>query len=182
MEVLPQQLLYLGAALICAGIGSVYDLRERRIPNLLTGPAILIAIAAHAVVGGWHGLGDAALAGGIAGAIFLLFFLAGGMGAGDVKLMVAVGCFTGMPPLRLIVIWTALSGALFGVAVGLCNRRLGETVRNAGALLLHHARHGLKPHPELNLSNTRSLRLPFALPIAAGCLLTIWTLASGARP
>jgi prepilin peptidase CpaA len=174
--------MFTGGALLCAGIGSFHDVRERRIPNLVTGPAVLAALALHMISGGWPELGDAALAGLIAGAIFLIFFLAGGMGAGDVKLMAAVGCFTGLSQLFVVMLATVIAGAIFALAVGIYNGRLCETLRNVGALLLHHGQQGLKPHPDLNLTNQRTLRLPFALPIAAGCLFTIATLAWAARP
>lgn len=182
MNALPQQLIFTAGSLLCASIGSVHDVRERRIPNLVTGPAILAGLTLHAIVGGWGGLGDSALAGLIAGGIFLLFFLAGGMGAGDVKLMAAVGCFAGLASLPMVMIATVIIGAVFALIVGIYNGRLRETLRNVGALLQHHSRQGLKPHPDLNLKNARTLRLPFALPIAAGCLFTLCTLVWEVRP
>ena len=177
MHALPQQLIFTGAALLCASIGSVHDVRERRIPNLVTGPAIAVALVLHSVLGGWRGLGDAAIAGLIAGGVFFVFFLAGGMGAGDVKLMAAVGCFAGLPSLFMLMISTVIVGAIFAIAVGFYNGRLREMLRNVGALLQHHGARGLTPHPELNLSNARTLRLPYALPIAAGCLFTLSAIA-----
>jgi len=81
-----------------------------------------------------------------------------------------------------VVISTAIAGAVFALAIGIYNRRLGETLCNVVDLLEHHGRHGLKPHPDLTLSNARTLRLPFALPIAAGCLYTLCTLAWEAHP
>jgi prepilin signal peptidase PulO-like enzyme (type II secretory pathway) len=137
MDALQQQLVFIAGSVLCAGIGSVHDVRERRIPNRVTGPAMVAGLVLHTVLGGWHGLGDSALAGLIAGGIFLVFFLAGGMGAGDVKLMAAVGCIAGTAHLSL---------------------------------------------DELNLGNGRTLRLPFALPIAAGCLITLCSVAWEARP
>jgi prepilin peptidase CpaA len=177
-----QQMMFAGGALFCAGIGSVHDLRERRIPNLLTGPAILAALSLHAAYGGWSGLADSVLAGCIAGTIFLVFYLAGGMGAGDVKLMAAVGCFTGLSSLFVLMISIVIAGSVFALGVAIYNGRLRETLRNVGALLLHHGQQGLKSHPDLNLTSPRTLRLPFALPIAAGCLFTLGTLAWGVRP
>ena len=177
MDVLEHQLMFTGGSLLCAGIGSVSDIRERRIPNLITGPAIAAGLILHTLCGGWHGLGDSALAGLIAGGIFLIFYVAGGMGAGDVKLMTAVGCIAGLSPLPLVVISTALAGGLFALAVCILHGRLRETLSNVAALLQHHGRNGLTAHPDLNLRNARTLRLPFALPIAAGCLMTLCILA-----
>ena len=181
MDAQQQQILFAGASLLCASLGSIRDVRERRIPNSLTFPAIAAGLIAHTVANGWLGLGDSALAGLIAGGMFLVFFVAGGMGAGDVKLMTAVGCIAGLPSLHMVVIATAIAGAAFALAVSFHHGRLRETLRNVGALLLHHGRRGLEPHPDLNLSNAEALRLPFALPIAAGCLFTVCTLVWEAR-
>ena len=85
------QIAFAGASLLCASLGSIHDVREGRIPNRVTFPAMAAGLAAHTLAGGWTGLGDAAPAGLIAGAVCLLFYWAGGMGAGDVKLMTAVG-------------------------------------------------------------------------------------------
>jgi prepilin peptidase CpaA len=172
-----QQIVFAGTSLLCAGIGAVHDLRAGRIPNRVTGPAMVAGLMIHWIAGGGYALADSALAGLIAGSIFLIFFVAGGMGAGDVKLMTAVGCISGLAQLPLVVIATAIAGGVFAIAASLSRGRLRETLQNAGALLLHHGRRGLRPHPELNLTNARTLRLPFALPIAAGCLFTVCTLA-----
>jgi len=171
------QLISTAGALLCASVGSVQDLRERRIPNNVTGPAIVAGLMLHTATGGFRGMGDAALAGAIAGALALIFWFAGGMGGGDVKLMAAVGCIAGLAPLRLLLFATAIAGAAFAIAVSLRHGRLRETLANVIALLQHHGRQGIKPHPDLNLSNPRALRLPFALPVAAGCLFTLCTLA-----
>jgi prepilin peptidase CpaA len=41
------------------------------------------------------------------------------------------------------------------------------------ALAIHHGAEGLSPHPELNIGNARTLRLPYALAIAAGSALSL---------
>jgi prepilin peptidase CpaA len=95
--------------------------------------------------------------------------------------MTAVGCIAGTSPLLLLAISTAIAGGIFALAVSIRHGRLREMLRNTAVVLAHHGRWGLKPHPELNLDNPRTLRLPFALPIAAGCLVTLCTLAWEAR-
>ena len=176
----PQELFFAGTALVVAGVCSFHDIRERRIPNRLTGPALLLALVLHTVLGGWSQLGASALGGLIAGGIFLVFFIAGGMGAGDVKLMAAVGAMVGLSSLRDVMLSTVLIGALFAILLALYRRRLGETLRNVGSLASHHQQNGLRHHPELNLQNDRTLRLPYAVPIAAGCLFTFCLRAWGA--
>jgi prepilin peptidase CpaA len=182
MNALAQQAVFTGGALLCAGIGSVHDVRERRIPNFITGPGILAGLMLHLAAGGWSSLGYAAIAGLLGGGIFLIFYLAGGMGAGDVKLMAAVGCIAGLPPLELVLVGTVVSGGIFALAVAVYNGRLRQTARNTLALMVHHGHAGLRPHPELNVTNARTLRLPYALPIATGCLVALCALVVEARP
>jgi prepilin peptidase CpaA len=167
------QLLFAGCATACAGTGSVFDLRERRVPNWLTAPAFLSAIIAHGCSGGWSGLGDSVLAALIAGLAFFLFHLAGGMGAGDVKLIAACAAFVGIPYLSGLLLSTCIAGGLFAIAVGLYRGVLRQTFAKACGIVAHHGARGLVPHPEMNLSTGRGIRLPFAVPIAAGCAITL---------
>src|ERR1700751_6038262 len=102
--------LCLTAALLSAGIASVYDVKASRIPNALTGSSIAIGLLLHLAIGGWSQLAYSLLAGLIGGGLFLLFFLMGGMGAGDVKLMTAVGCLAGLGYLGRVMIATVVIG------------------------------------------------------------------------
>ena len=156
------------ASFVCAGIGAVYDVRTRRIPNWLTGWGILAGLLLHLGLGGWRSLSGAAVGGLLAGAILLLFYLAGGMGAGDVKLITAVCCLAGLSAVAGILLGTALLGGLFAVVLALLRHRLQDTFTNMGRLLVYHGSAGLRPHPDLNLSNPGTLRLPYGLAIAAG--------------
>jgi prepilin peptidase CpaA len=166
-------LVYPVTSLACAVAGGAFDLRDRRIPNNLTLPCILFGILLHLYIDGWRGMGNSALAGLIAGVLFLVFWLAGGMGAGDVKLITAVACIAGLTNLVWLLILTALAGGVMAIGLALWRGRLKETVMNLGALVMHHRFEGLKPHPQLNVGNARTLRLPYALAIAAGSALTL---------
>ena len=166
--------IYLIAACTCAAISAVFDVRSRRIPNLITGPAILLGLLLHGLGDSWHGLLSSLAAGLICFAAFLVFHLAGGMGAGDVKLMTAVGCLAGMPHVAFLLIFTALSGGVMGAALAAFRGRLRETLLNLGSLIAHHKQEGLTPHPELNVRNGATLRLPYGVAIAAGCVITLY--------
>jgi prepilin peptidase CpaA len=170
---------YAAASLGCASIGAWYDVKTRRVPNRLTGPAFLLGLALHAGVAGWRGLGSALAAGLIAGAVFLVFYLAGGMGAGDVKLIAAVAAITGLPRVTPLLLLTALAGGVLAVGLALMHGRMKATMLNVGALLVHHTRRGLRPHPDLNLLNSATLRLPYAVAIATGSALTFGMMVLG---
>ena len=140
-------------------------------PNRLTGPAFLGGLLLHFCLAGWRGLGSALAAGLIAGSLFLVFYLAGGMGAGDVKLIAAVAALAGLPRVTPLLLLTALAGGVLALVLALARRRLKATLLNVGALLVHHGTQGLRPHPDLNLLNSSTLRLPYAVAIAGGSAL-----------
>jgi prepilin peptidase CpaA len=160
-------------SLLCATLSAVYDVRSRRIPNFITLPAIVFGLILHAVFGGWRQLATAAAGGLICGLIFLIFYLAGGMGAGDVKLITATGCIAGLSQIGHLLILTALAGGIMAISWALYRRQMVETWRNMQALAVHHRSMGLTPHPQFNISNEQTLRMPYALAIAAGSGLSL---------
>lgn len=163
-------ILCAGAATLSAGWAAVCDLKSRRIPNLLTACSLLAGMLLHLWLGGMAELGSSLVAALLIGAPFFLLYLAGGMGAGDVKLMAAVGCISGLAGLGLVVLATVLSGGCFGLGIAICRNRLRSTLRLTIALL---------PRPWRNQSSLAGteetaetpLHMPFAIPIAFGCLV-----------
>jgi prepilin peptidase CpaA len=167
-------LTYPAAATLCALAGSVFDVKSRRIPNFITMPAFMFGLALHLALGGWRQLLSSLAAGIICGAVFLVFYLAGGMGAGDVKLILAVGCIAGLSHVAYLLVLTALSGGVMAIVWAVARGQLQQTILNVGELASHHRQEGLQPHPDLNLKNTATLRLPYALAIAGGSILTLY--------
>ncbi len=77
------------------GISGFFDVKERKIPNKITFTGIMVGVVINLITGGWTGL-LLSIGGMLAGlAIFFLPFVMGGMGAGDVKLMGAIGALMG---------------------------------------------------------------------------------------
>jgi prepilin peptidase CpaA len=151
-----------------------YDLRSRRIPNTLTLGAAAVALAMHAAVGGWSGLLLAASGWAVGAALFFPLFALGGMGAGDVKLLAAIGAWLGPAG----AIWTGLYGAVAGgvmaLIVALSRGYASTAMKNLGNLLRVWSIAGVQPVERLTLQNTASPKLPYALPLAAGALVTMW--------
>ena len=71
---------FLIGALVVASVGAVKDVGGRRIPNWLTYSGLLIGLTVRAVVAGWPGLKGGLLGMLLAGGIFYLLFVLGGMG------------------------------------------------------------------------------------------------------
>jgi prepilin peptidase CpaA len=91
---LPSEMWSDGVALVTGMIACGIDLKWRTIPNWLTWTAFGIGLCGHAVLGFWGGLGAAG--GGLTGlALLIIPFLSGGMGGGDVKLLMALGALLG---------------------------------------------------------------------------------------
>jgi prepilin peptidase CpaA len=60
------------------------------------------------------------------------------------------------------------------VVMALARGKFQQTIMNVGEIAAHHSQQGLQPHPDLNLENAATLRLPYALAIAGGSLLTLY--------
>ena len=178
MTTASRELVYPAAATLCALVGAGYDLKSRRIPNFVTGPAILLGLLLHGLLDGWQGLLSGLVSGLLCGVIFVIFYLAGGMGAGDVKLITAAGCLAGLPHAASLLVLTSLAGGVMALALALARGRLKETLCNVFALTSHHSQAGLTPHPEINVLNTNTLRLPYGVAIAAGSSLTFFLLGT----
>lgn len=155
-------------------VASAWDIRTRRIPNLLTLGAPVAALAAHVwmggMAGGWTTLGGWAL--GLI--LFLPLFALGGMGAGDVKLLAAFGAWMG--PWNIVE--TALAAGVIGgvLALGLALSRnyMGQAFANMWSLLAFWRAAGLRPHPTMTLDSHEGPRLAYAIPISLGALVALW--------
>ncbi len=170
---LPLECIYLLLASLCASAGAIFDVLSRRIPNVLTVTSIVFGLLLHLETGGWRQMGMAAVAGLAGGAVFFVFFVVGGMGAGDVKLMAAISVVAGFGHLAELFLAIAFTGGVFALVVAISQGRLKATLVNVGSLIQHHAASGALPHPDLNLHNPRALRVPYGVPIAAGCWI-VW--------
>ena len=104
-------------ALGVAGIALYTDTRSGRIPNRLTFPTLAGGLVVHSALGGWSGLGLSAQGAGLGLALLLLPFLIGGMGAGDVKLLAALGSLLGPAAIFSVFVFSALLGGVIGAVI-----------------------------------------------------------------
>ena len=144
------------------------DLRALRIPNAFTGPAMLIGTALGGWAAGWNGVTTSLI--GCAVAIAVLFgpFALGGVGAGDVKMMGAVGALLG-PNLVLqsLIVGLALGG-VFAVARLVRVDKLRETLTAMGRMF-GNAVLALSVEPlRMSATNPNAVVLPYSLPLGLG--------------
>lgn len=124
------------AILVGTGAAVITDVRSRRIPNAIT---VTTAVAGLALAGfGYSRLSiGASMAGALVGLLLMMpGHLLGGTGAGDVKLMGAVGAILGPRLVFSAFLYTALAGGVMAVIVAARRRRVGKTVRRAGRVIL----------------------------------------------
>ena len=161
-------------ALAIAACACVTDLRSRRIPNLLTFGGALAGVLFHGVTGSTHGL-LVSTAGWVVGLmVFLLPFLLGGLGAGDVKLLAALGAWLGPREVAWLAAYAGIAGAITALGVGLFYSYLSQAFRNIFMLLMHWRVVGLRPLHEVSLAGSRGPRVAYAVPVLAGLIATIW--------
>ena len=105
-------LLLVGCVAVTA---AVFDLRQRRIPNTLTVPAMLAGIAIHTARSGWDGFTFSLLGLAVGGGVLLIFFVFGGMGAGDVKLLAGIGALGGFRFTISVLVLTGVAGGIMAI-------------------------------------------------------------------
>jgi prepilin peptidase CpaA len=153
-------------------VATYEDLRSRRIPNLVTVPALLLGVGFHWAFGGPTGALMALGAALLAGAILFPGWHLGLMGAGDVKLMAALAAWLGSPKAGLYaVLFSLVAGGVISVAVALRRGILIRTLRNAASLVPRVAEGvGATGSPPA----TSGVRIPKALAFLAGSLFALW--------
>ena len=157
-------------AVLVATAGAASDVRNARIPNCLTYSGLVAALFSRAVLMGWSGLESGMMGVAVAGGIFFVLFLLGGMGGGDVKLMAAVAAWAGSGQVVALLWAAAIAGGILAVVYVVFGRRVRRTVLNTFELIGHHLTSGLQPHPSLNVREPGSTRVPYGVAIAIGTM------------
>jgi len=167
-------------AVALAIIAAWMDWRERRIPNWLTVPGLLIGIAVNGLAGGWLGLRASLLGAGLGLLLLLPFVFLRSLGAGDWKLAGAVGAFVGPGVLTDLLMASVFVAGIMAVGLVIYKRRLGQTLRNIGHLLGSLLTFRM-PSAEVSLDNPQSLKVPYGVALAMTVVLYGVSYAWGVR-
>jgi len=116
-------------------VATVIDLRSRRIPNNLTAAMAVLGIGLAAT--GSSGISVPAAFGGLILGLLLMMpgYRLGATGAGDVKLMGAVGTIVGPSLIVWAFLFTAIAGGALALVVAIRRKRLGTTLLGTGRLV-----------------------------------------------
>jgi prepilin peptidase CpaA len=153
-------------------IAAVYDLRFQRIPNWLTFPAMAVSVAGHTTLSGLAGFTFSFSGIALGMAVLIVFYLTGGMGAGDVKLMGAVGGVLGAKGVFAAFFCTAAVGGIYAIglmaASGILRKKMKSYWTTFTTLLI------TKQVVWLSADKTdASPKLCYGVAIAVGTLLSL---------
>jgi prepilin peptidase CpaA len=149
-----------GVAAATATVAAVIDVRSRRIPNWVSGSALLVGAFVHAWLDGWNGVLLSLTGAALGLAILLPLYAINAMGAGDVKLLGGLGALVGPHALVSIAIYGAIAGGVMSAFVLIRRQRLAAFFRDVA--LLHRA-------------PTRSgAKAPYGVALASGVYLSLF--------
>ncbi len=161
---------------------SFFDLRERRIPNFLVFPAALIGLGLNLQLRGWGGLLFGLKGLGLGFLLLFIPYLVGGMKAGDVKFLMAIGSFIGPLDVFRALLAALLCYPLFAAIAVVRERKLGITWLRFRRVFwsflgffvpgfkLYALRLEAQDDPKID-----SVKTPFGVAIAVGTMIALFT-------
>ena len=151
---------------------AIIDIRFRRIPNWLTYPAVLVGIGFHTLSRGLDGFLFSTAGMFLGLGLLVAFYLVGGMGAGDVKLMAAVGAFLGPKGALTAFVLTALVGGIYALVLLVRSGRAGAILARFGTPLTLYLSTLMGPGPIQDIGGAAP-KLCYGVAITIGTLLSI---------
>lgn len=151
------------------------DLKYNKIKNLWVGVGTLLGFILHLYLGSWTGLASSVLGFLVGFGVFLPLYLLGGMAAGDVKLMAAVGALVGSSLAWITVILTLLSGALIALVYLAIRRDLNRYVSRYIQFFrdfIVTRNIGSSYHPPAN-DEVAAQHFPYVLAVASGVIISL---------
>ena len=146
-----------------------YDLRYRRIPNLLVAGLLIGGLTINISFGGLSG-GLASVEGlGLAFLPMFLIHLFGAMGAGDVKLFGAVGAVVGVSLVPLTFVIVVMLGAALAIYTMLRSGTVFSTLHGVLRIFV-----GIMPGwemPRFAIPSDRKHTIPYGVAIMLGSLI-----------
>jgi prepilin peptidase CpaA len=158
-------------AIVVGLIAGWIDYRTRRIPNWLTVTGALMGIAMQTFLAGRHGLAMALQGMFLALLCLLPMVLLRAMGAGDWKLMGALGAILGPVMMLFVLVGAIFVSGIMAMVIIIQAKRVKETFFNVFVLVQGFLSFGLRNFPDISLDNPSLLKLPFGVATALATVL-----------
>jgi prepilin peptidase CpaA len=152
--------------ILLTALAAFVDFRVSKIPNWLTVPAFVAGVTLRTALFGWTGAKSALEGAGLALGLLLPLVLLRAFGAGDWKLMGAVGAFLGPMMFLFVMLGSILVSGIMAMVEMARTRRVRETFRNLYVLVKGFFTFGLRANPKISLDNPELLKLPFGVAVA----------------
>jgi prepilin peptidase CpaA len=166
---------------ILVAIAAIFDIRYRRIPNWLVLAGLIVGLSWNVYASGWSGLLRALEGLGLGFVLYFPLYMIRARGAGDVKLLAAVGAVTGPGNVWWIFLLTAILGGIIALFLLLFRGRVRQTFFNVGWIIrdLSHLQAPWRSSDELDVTTNKGMRLPHGAMIAVGALAFIFIAQHG---
>ena len=169
MSITPEAAVKLAVLVPLAASVIYHDVRFRRIPNVLVLMALIAGLVINSAFGGFSGLGNSALGFAVAFIPMLLLHVFGAMGAGDVKLMGAVGSILGAALMPVTLILVVMAGGVLAIYTMLRAGTVFSTLHGVLRIFV-----GLLPGwemPRFAMAPDRRHTIPYGVAIMVGSLV-----------
>ena len=114
---------------------AITDVRSSKIPNIITFPLAALGLCIHGISNGIEGLLFSLEGLGLGFGLLLIFYMLGGMGAGDVKLLGAVGAIIGPYDVFIAFLVTSCLGGLYAIGLMVMTWGLPSTAERVKVIL-----------------------------------------------
>lgn len=156
-------------------VASIIDYRAHKVPNWLNALLAAGGIAAQGWFFGWSGVGNAVLGILVGLGVLIVPWLMGGMGAGDVKLMAAIGAWFG-PWMTLVAFCTGaiIGGVIAGVLI-VVGRRVADAWMNLGLIMIKMRKldTALGEFASVRSLGSSTILLPYGIPLSIGSVTVL---------
>jgi len=150
-----------------------FDVRYRRIPNVIVMCTLLAGLIVNTAIGSWTGMLGSMEGFALAFVPMLLMHLFGAMGAGDVKLSGAVGALLGVKLVPLALVIIVMMGAVLAIYSMVRSRTVFSTLHGVLRIFV-----GLVPGwemPRFAMPPDRRHTIPYGVAIMVGSLIAVAT-------
>ena len=144
---------------------AITDVKERKIYNTQTYSAMALGLIIHFFCYGINGFLFSLCGLGIGTLLLIFFYFIGGIGAGDVKLLAAIGALKGSSYAIETMFYAALIGGCMALMIIIRQRTFTQTLKNSVQYICH----------PISYSQDDSINhqyLPYGVAISLGCAFT----------
>jgi len=155
----------------------LWDVKHRRLPNVLTLGGASVCLVAYLGAGGVALAGSGLLAGFLCGLFLYLPFLMKAAGGGDVKMLFACGTLVGMGQVMNLLFFMSIAGFLLALVMWIAGRVDMSRVKHYARALFDFRYDRKLGREALPHRDNERCRVPFGVAIAGGVWATfVWTL------